>query len=153
MELNKETKIFLKSNDNQIIEVGYEVIRDCELLKSSFKFGIVSKEPMYVNVNAESLNIVIQFSQLFKDHADYEPIANMDNGSPPDSDDPGMLFFQSYLAASFEHLLKVADYLQNQRIIDYMIHDIWQRAAHKSVSEMGIFFHSMDCLTDKERAT
>uniref|UniRef100_A0A7E4VK44 Skp1_POZ domain-containing protein n=1 Tax=Panagrellus redivivus TaxID=6233 RepID=A0A7E4VK44_PANRE len=152
MPATRESKVTLKSKDNQLFDVGHEVIRECKILLNVFEFASVSSEPVLVAVEGKYLQIAIEFLTTFQHDPPYNPPANANGQAPPPDDDNGVTFWANHSNADLEKVITVAEYLDAPRLIDYLCHVIWKRNKGSTVEQMAAFFDIKDRLTPADLA-
>uniref|UniRef100_A0A7E4ZYQ4 Skp1_POZ domain-containing protein n=1 Tax=Panagrellus redivivus TaxID=6233 RepID=A0A7E4ZYQ4_PANRE len=140
-EFDVNTRIQIKTNDGKIFELGYEVIRECQLLKDVLHHtGDTQDDPIPIpNVDSKRMKTVIQFCGFFKLEKKYVvPFDSLECQEAENKEAFAML--RKFNCADALLLIQAADYLDCPRLYDYMAFYVLEKIKGKSVRAMQSFF-------------
>uniref|UniRef100_A0A7E4VZM9 Skp1_POZ domain-containing protein n=1 Tax=Panagrellus redivivus TaxID=6233 RepID=A0A7E4VZM9_PANRE len=139
MASNDVPTLKVEDNSGRLTVLGPEVIRECKVLAKAAFYSDTS-EVCPIQVDPEVLDLVIEFSMLFKDEPDYTTIKGTPIDAPEWDTSPAMQFFTRFDNNEIFWLMKTLDYLQAQRFIDHAVFYICRQTQGMSDQEKLVFF-------------
>uniref|UniRef100_A0A7E4UP33 Alpha,alpha-trehalase n=1 Tax=Panagrellus redivivus TaxID=6233 RepID=A0A7E4UP33_PANRE len=99
-----------------------------------------TSEACPIQVDPEVLDLVIEFSMLFKDEPEYTTIKGIPIDAPEWNTSPAMQFFTRFDNDEILRLMNKVDYLHAQRLIDHAVFYICRQTQNMYDKEKVAFF-------------
>uniref|UniRef100_A0A7E4VSK0 Skp1_POZ domain-containing protein n=1 Tax=Panagrellus redivivus TaxID=6233 RepID=A0A7E4VSK0_PANRE len=143
MASNDVSTLKVEDNSGRLTVLGPEIIRECKVLAEVASYTDTS-EVCPIQVDPEVLDLVIEFSMLFKDEPEYTTIKGIPIDAPEWDTSPAMQFFTRFDNDEILQLMNKVDYLHAQRLMDHAVFYICRQTQNMGDSEKLAFFGLTD---------